>query len=135
MVSTGIMTPFPGSDISQVLERQGRIFDRDYEHYTGGNLVWDHPNFAQDELEELYFAFRRNFYSVPSIAKRFWANRRQAAFYLAMNIAHYLRTRHRLQGRQFEGLLKEGDFRSAMLKLQILYRNSRRRQRAQAQIS
>jgi radical SAM superfamily enzyme YgiQ (UPF0313 family) len=135
MVSTGIMTPFPGSDIAEELERQGRIFDRDYEHYTGGNLVWHHPNFEQDELEELYFAFRRKFYSVPSIAKRFWANRRQATFYLAMNISHYLRTRHRLQGRQFEGLLKDRDFRGAMLKLKILYKKSRRRQRAQAPVS
>ena len=135
MVSAGIMTPFPGSNIAESLEREGRIFDYDYEHYTGGNLVWNHPNFDPDELEELYFGFRRKFYSMPSIAKRFWSNRKQPAFYLAMNIVHYLRTRHRLQGRQFEALVKDRNLQGALLRLQDLYKKSKRRQRSHAAAS
>jgi radical SAM superfamily enzyme YgiQ (UPF0313 family) len=104
MVSTGIMTPFPGSEIYEMLEREGRIFDYDYEHYTGGNLVWNHPNFVPDELEKLYYQFRCGFYSIGSVARRFWANRRHPLFYLVMNMSQYSRTHHRFQGRQFDRL-------------------------------
>ncbi|MEW6776563.1 MAG: radical SAM protein [Bdellovibrionota bacterium] len=106
MVNTGVMTPFPGTEVFDTLEKAGKIFDHDYEHYTGGNMVWKHPNFNQEEMDRLYYEFRHEFYSLGSIARRFWANRRQPLYYLVMNFAHYWRTHHRKQGRQFD-VLKE----------------------------
>ncbi|UCE03692.1 MAG: radical SAM protein [Candidatus Latescibacterota bacterium] len=91
MVNTGILTPFPGTDVFLNAEREGRLVDRDWEHYTGGNLVWAHPTIAKEEMEEAYLQFRRRFYSWRSIARRFWANRRQPLYYLGMNFTHWWR--------------------------------------------
>lgn len=91
MVNTGIMTPFPGTEVFQEAERKGLLTDRDWEHYTGGNLVWSHPNFDKDELEHAYLEFRRTFYSWPSIFKRFWPNRHHALYYFGMNFTHWWR--------------------------------------------
>ena len=67
------------------------LTDTNWEHYTGGNLVWKHPVLDKQELEQAYLEFRRMFYSWPSILKRFWANRRQPTYYFAMNFTHWWR--------------------------------------------
>jgi radical SAM superfamily enzyme YgiQ (UPF0313 family) len=94
MVNTGIMTPFPGTEIFQKTEREGLLTDRNWEHYTGGNLVWKHPRLSKQEIEEGNAAFRRTFYSWPSIFRRFWANRHHPLYYFAMNAAHWWRANH-----------------------------------------
>ena len=91
MVNCGIMTPFPGTEVFLKAEREGRLTDRDWEHYTGGNLVWAHPTFGKQEMELAYLEFRRTFYSWPSIFKRFWANRHHPLYYFAMNFTHWWR--------------------------------------------
>jgi radical SAM superfamily enzyme YgiQ (UPF0313 family) len=91
MVNTGIMTPFPGTEIFQKAERDGTLTDRDWEHYTGGNLVWSHPSINKEEMEHAYLEFRRTFYSWPSIFKRFWPNRHHALYYFGMNFTHWWR--------------------------------------------
>jgi len=91
MVNCGIMTPFPGTEIFQKAEREGRLTDRNWEHYTGGNLVWEHPTMQKDEMERSYLEFRRKFYSWPSIFKRFWANRHHPLYYFGMNFTHWWR--------------------------------------------
>ncbi len=92
MLNMGIMTPFPGTEVYEKTKREGRIFDRDWEHYTGSNLVWNHPNMSKDEIEEHYSDFRRRFYAWPSIFKRFWANRAHPLYYFGMNFTHWWRT-------------------------------------------
>ncbi|HLG19040.1 MAG TPA: radical SAM protein [Bdellovibrionota bacterium] len=91
MVNTGIMTPFPGTDVYEKAKREGKIFDHDWEHYTGGQLVWRHPTMSKEEIEELYIEFRQRFYAWPSIFKRFWANRAHPLYYFAMNFTHWWR--------------------------------------------
>lgn len=91
MVNTGIMTPFPGTEVYMRAKREGKIFDDNWEHYTGGNLVWHHPTMSKNELEELYTNFRRKFYRWPSILKRFWANRHHPLYYFGMNFTHWWR--------------------------------------------
>ncbi len=94
MVNMGIMTPFPGTEVYENVEREGRILDRNWEHYTGANLVWDHPQLGKYELEQAYLSFRRQFYGWRSIAKRFWANRQHPLYYFGMNLIHWWRTYH-----------------------------------------
>lgn len=91
LVNSGIMTPFPGTEVFQKAEREGLITDRNWEHYTGGNLVWSHPTLGKEEIETAYLEFRRNFYSWPNIFKRFWVNRRHPLYYFAMNFTHWWR--------------------------------------------
>ncbi len=91
MVNTGIMTPFPGTEVFEKAKREGKIFDPDWEHYTGGNLVWKHPTMSKEEIEDLYVKFRQRFYTWPSIFKRFWANRAHPLYYFGMNFTHWWR--------------------------------------------
>ena len=91
LVNSGILTPFPGTEVFDKLERRGLLVDRDWEHYTGGNLVWAHPTLDKEELELAYFEFRRAFYSWPCILERFWANRRHPLYYFGMNFTHWWR--------------------------------------------
>jgi radical SAM superfamily enzyme YgiQ (UPF0313 family) len=91
MVNTGILTPFPGTEVFEKVRRQGLLADRDWEQYTGANLVWTHPTLNREEMERTYVEFRRAFYSWPSICKRFWANRHHPAYYLGMNFTHWWR--------------------------------------------
>jgi len=98
MVNTGVMTPLPGAEVFDMLDKAGKITDYNYEHYTGGNLVWKHPNFDQGQLDQLYYEFRKEFYSLGNIARRFWANRAHPLYYFVMNFAHYWRTHKRPQG-------------------------------------
>jgi radical SAM superfamily enzyme YgiQ (UPF0313 family) len=91
MVNTGIMTPFPGTEVFQKAEREGLLTDGNWEHYTGGNLVWSHPTIGKEEMEAAYLQFRRAFYTWPSIFRRYWANRRHPLYYFGMNFTHWWR--------------------------------------------
>jgi radical SAM superfamily enzyme YgiQ (UPF0313 family) len=97
MVNTGIMTPFPGTEVFEKATREGKIFDHDWEHYTGANLVWKHPTMSKDEIETTYLEFRQRFYSWPSIFKRFWANRAHPLYYFGMNFTHWWRANRNKQ--------------------------------------
>jgi radical SAM superfamily enzyme YgiQ (UPF0313 family) len=91
MVNCGIMTPFPGTEVFDKVQSSGLLTDDNWEHYTGGNLVWKHPVLDKQELEQGYLEFRRMFYSWPSICKRFWANRHHPLYYFVMNFTHWWR--------------------------------------------
>ena len=86
MVNCGIMTPFPGSVTYDKARRDGKIDDFRWSQYTGTSLVWRHPTMSKEEIEARYDRFRRQFYSLPSIARRFWANRAHPFYYLSMNL-------------------------------------------------
>lgn len=91
LVNTGIMTPFPGTDVYEKAKREGTITDHNWTRYTGANLVWRHPHISREEMEELYVNFRMKFYSWTSILRRFWANRSHPLYYLGMNYTHWWR--------------------------------------------
>lgn len=91
LLNCGIMTPFPGTEVYRNIEAAGLIRDRNWENYTGGNLVWEHPKIDKAEMEHAYIEFRRAFYSWPSIMTRFWANRHHPFYYFGMNFTHWWR--------------------------------------------
>jgi radical SAM superfamily enzyme YgiQ (UPF0313 family) len=91
MLNCGIMTPFPGTEVYQKAEREGLLTDHNWEHYTGGNLVWKHPTLEKEEMERAYVHLRQSFYSWSSIFKRFWANRKHPFYYFVMNFTHWWR--------------------------------------------
>lgn len=86
VTNSGILTPFPGSVTYDKARLDGRITDFRWSHYTGSELVWDHPTMTREQVEEGYDRFRRSFYSWKSIARRFWANRSHPLMYLGMNV-------------------------------------------------
>lgn len=93
MISTGIMTPFPGTRIYDKIRGEGKIIDDNWDNYTGANLVWEHPQMGIKEMKMLDDEIRCRFYSIPSIIKRFWANRSHPLFYTALNFARWRNAR------------------------------------------
>jgi radical SAM superfamily enzyme YgiQ (UPF0313 family) len=93
LISTGIMTPFPGTKVYEQIKRDGKILDYNWDNYTGGNLVWNHPNIGIDEMKKLDDEIHRKYYSFSSIVKRFWTNRSHPLYYLALNYARWRNTK------------------------------------------
>ena len=65
-----VLTPFPGTAVHKQFERDGRIADHDWSHYTMSNVVFRPQHMTALELEQgQRYAYRR-FYSIPCIVKR-----------------------------------------------------------------
>jgi radical SAM superfamily enzyme YgiQ (UPF0313 family) len=66
-----ILAPRPGTKVQAQLLQQGRIFDRDWTHYSGFQAVYHPQHMSARELEEGYWRANRRFYSPLSILKRY----------------------------------------------------------------
>jgi radical SAM superfamily enzyme YgiQ (UPF0313 family) len=66
-------SPLPGSRLCQELLDQGAEFSKDWSLYDGvtGPVVVP-EGMTAGETEKLYWTFYENFYSYPSIVRRFW---------------------------------------------------------------
>jgi len=49
-----VLTPFPHTKAWDDLARQGRIFDRDWDHFNAGQVVFTPKNMSAERLQELY---------------------------------------------------------------------------------
>jgi len=61
-----VMTPFPHTKAWDDLERQGRIFDRDWNHYNAGQVVFTPKHVSAERLQELYDYAWQTFYKDES---------------------------------------------------------------------
>jgi hypothetical protein len=66
----GVLTPFPGTPLFRRLEREGRIHDRNWEHYDLGHLTFTPKNMTAAQLESGHNSTLCRFYSWPSILRR-----------------------------------------------------------------
>ncbi|HII05801.1 MAG TPA: radical SAM protein [Methanotrichaceae archaeon] len=48
-----VLTPLPKTPLWEEIEEKYGIFDRDYHHYDGKHLVWNHPNISSEEMEQI----------------------------------------------------------------------------------
>jgi radical SAM superfamily enzyme YgiQ (UPF0313 family) len=48
--SISILTPYPGSRLRERLEKEGRLLDREWSQYNGGNVTFSHKLLQPDEL-------------------------------------------------------------------------------------
>jgi radical SAM superfamily enzyme YgiQ (UPF0313 family) len=58
-----ILTPFPGSQVWSQMEREGRIFSRDWEKYNAANVVYEPRHMTPEKLQELYELAWKSFYA------------------------------------------------------------------------
>lgn len=65
-----ILTPYPGTVLHSQLAAEGRIFDRDYEHYNTAHAVFRPARMSAMELELGHRWMYRQFYSWMGIARR-----------------------------------------------------------------
>jgi radical SAM superfamily enzyme YgiQ (UPF0313 family) len=83
---TFIMAPYPGTDSFLRLEKEGRIFCRDWEKYDSLNAVYQPLGMSAEELETGMRRIWKGVFSTSSIYKRIlkrpWIH---PLFYLAMN--------------------------------------------------
>jgi len=49
-----VLTPFPHTKVWDDLLREGRIIDKDWNHYTAGQVVFQPKNMSPERLQELY---------------------------------------------------------------------------------
>jgi radical SAM superfamily enzyme YgiQ (UPF0313 family) len=83
-----VLTPFPGTAMRQQLEREGRILDHDWSHYTMSNVVFRPRHMTDLELRQgQRYAYAR-FYSVPSILRRSFTVRRKFIGRLLVNFSY-----------------------------------------------
>ena len=57
-----VMTPFPHTKAWDDMFRQGRIFDRDWNHYNAAQVVFTPKNMDPERLQELYDEAWKTFY-------------------------------------------------------------------------
>jgi radical SAM superfamily enzyme YgiQ (UPF0313 family) len=83
-----VLTPFPGTVMRQQLEREGRILDHDWSHYTMSNVVFRPRHMTDLELQQgQRYAYGR-FYSLPSILRRSLTLRRKLLIRLLVNLSY-----------------------------------------------
>jgi radical SAM superfamily enzyme YgiQ (UPF0313 family) len=91
---TFIMAPYPGTDSFLRLEKEGRIFCKDWEKYDSLNVVYQPSLMSVKELENGMRRIWKEVFSLPSIYKRIlkrpWVH---PLFYLMMNWQFHKLTR------------------------------------------
>ena len=81
-----IMTPYPGTESFERLEKEGRILHRDWERYDSLNVVYQPLLLSAEELEKGMRRIWKEVFSVQSIFRRIIKPPRiHPLFYLPMN--------------------------------------------------
>ncbi|NIM04374.1 MAG: radical SAM protein [Armatimonadetes bacterium] len=83
-----VLTPFPGTAMRQQLDREGRIVDHDWSHYTMSNVVFRPRHMTDLELRAGQKYVYGRFYSLPSILKRSFTVRRKFLGRLLVNLSY-----------------------------------------------
>ncbi len=84
-----ILTPYPGTRLYERLDKERRIFIRDWQYYDGGHAVFHPKLMSAQELEEGFTWAIKEFYSIKSIAKRVWGSRTRPFFAIPWNLFTY----------------------------------------------
>lgn len=70
------MTPFPGTPLFEQLDRQGRIFDKDWSHYDFNHVVFEPRHMCPDTLDAGVGWVARQFLERSVVARRIWKSLR-----------------------------------------------------------
>lgn len=69
-----ILTPIPGTAQYDELEREGRLLSRDFNRYSGGQVVFKPKKIAPEELQAGYWDLYERLFTPRAIAKRVGLN-------------------------------------------------------------
>jgi hypothetical protein len=88
------MAPYPGTESYKRLEREGRIFCREWERYDSLNAVYQPVLMSVEDLEKGMRRVWKEVFSLTSIYKRILRRPRvHPLFYLGMNWQFHKLTR------------------------------------------
>jgi len=83
-----ILTPLPGTVTYNVLEKEGRIIDRDWAKYHTGEVVFQPKGMTVEELQNGYYWIFRNTYTIKNILKRSLRDLRGIGYRIAANLSY-----------------------------------------------
>jgi radical SAM superfamily enzyme YgiQ (UPF0313 family) len=66
------LTPFPGTPLFDELDRQGRIFDKDWSHYDFNHVVFEPLHMRRETLDAGVAWVLRQFHTRRRVARRAW---------------------------------------------------------------
>ena len=69
-----ILTPLPGTELYNEMEREGRILIKDWSRYNLSDVVFQPKNFTPEELYSGYWNAFQQFFSLKNIAQRLFYN-------------------------------------------------------------
>jgi len=93
-----VLTPYPGTEIYESLDKAGRIVTRDWSQY-GHDLMFEPKSMSREKLQNGRTVAWRKFYSLPSILRRIGVAHHNLVKFWAVNLyyfyqIHWLRTLH-----------------------------------------
>ncbi len=102
------ITPFPGTPLFEEMERQGRIFDKDWSHYDFNHVVFEPLHMSAETLHLGAAWVLRQFFARRRIAQRVWRSLRylHPTTVLRAVVPVNLGYRHRLT---VDGTFQRGD--------------------------
>ncbi len=65
-----IITPIPGTPMFNEMESEGRIISRDYNKYSGGQVVFSPKQMTAEELQDGYWKLYQDLFTLKNIHKR-----------------------------------------------------------------
>ena len=65
-----ILTPYPGTPLFEELQQQGRIVDRNWDHYNTAHAVFEPRRMTREQLEQGYRWAYRQVYTWPNVIRR-----------------------------------------------------------------
>jgi radical SAM superfamily enzyme YgiQ (UPF0313 family) len=77
-IMMGILTPYPDTDLHRRLQREGRIFDTDWEHYDCHHVVYRPRRMTVDQLIEGYIGLYRMVRQRRSVLREILENWRRS---------------------------------------------------------
>ncbi len=83
-----ILTPLPGTVTYGVLEREGRIIERDWARYHTGEVVFKPRSMTIEELQDGYHWIFRKTYTVKNILKRSLRNTHDITYRVGANLSY-----------------------------------------------
>ena len=83
-----ILTPLPGTVTYEILEKEGRIIDRDWAKYHTGEVVFQPKGMTVEELQNGYYWIFRNTYTIKNILKRSLRDLRGIGYRIAANLSY-----------------------------------------------
>jgi radical SAM superfamily enzyme YgiQ (UPF0313 family) len=81
------LTPYPGTDLYNKLDRQGRILTKNWNdyHYHWGTIVFQPKNFTPEQLFLETIRVKREYTSFKNVLAGAWKNRRHPLLHFAVN--------------------------------------------------
>ncbi|OGV97492.1 MAG: hypothetical protein A2Z59_06725 [Nitrospinae bacterium RIFCSPLOWO2_02_39_17] len=83
-----ILTPLPGTATYDLLEKEGRIIDRNWGKYHTGEVVFKPKGMTSEELQNGYYWIFRNTYTIKNILKRSFRSYEGIIYRLAANLSY-----------------------------------------------